>query len=250
MKMLNELQVVIPMAGAGTRMAAGGEQTPKPLVSVAGKTLIEWAVESLDLSGRYIFVARKYSEKKYRDLLDKTLSKLTVDFDLVLTQQETSGAAETALLAKSKLRVENPLVVTNSDQYLDWNPSIFIEHISRLDPDGSLGLFKSNNLANSFARVNGKRVTEVREKQQISNLALTGFHYWKKAGTFSRCAEKLLNDFDRNVHKETFISLVYNYQIEEKDFVSYFEHDGLHQLGTPNQLIEFRNWKEELGDHR
>ena len=53
------MNIVIPMAGLGTRFSSEGFDVPKPLIEVGGKTLIEHSIDSLNLNGRYIFITRK-----------------------------------------------------------------------------------------------------------------------------------------------------------------------------------------------
>ena len=58
------INIIIPMAGLGSRFSKNGIKTPKPLIRVDGKTLIEHSVESLGIDGRYIFITRKYDNSR------------------------------------------------------------------------------------------------------------------------------------------------------------------------------------------
>jgi choline kinase len=53
------INIVIPMAGEGSRFKDVGVDTPKPLIEIDGKTLIEHSISTLGIAGRFIFITKK-----------------------------------------------------------------------------------------------------------------------------------------------------------------------------------------------
>jgi len=186
------MNILIPMAGLGSRFSNNGVLVPKPLIRVNGKTLIEHSVESLGIKGQYIFVTRKYEDKNYNEELTSILKKISPDFVEIQIDSMTSGASETALYAKNLIDNDEELIITNCDQLLYWDHNNFIETAKNLNADGSVLLFKSKDNKNSFAEINEDRITKIVEKRSISDNALVGVHYWKHGKDFVESAQNLL----------------------------------------------------------
>ena len=94
------MNILIPMAGEGSRFIKEGYTFPKPLIDVNGKPMIQTVVENLDFDAKYIFLVRKSHLEKFPGLYN-TLERITNgNFDLVEVDGLTEGAACTALLAE------------------------------------------------------------------------------------------------------------------------------------------------------
>jgi NDP-sugar pyrophosphorylase family protein len=226
------------MAGLGSRFFKNGIKTPKPLIDVNGKTLIEHSVESLGIDGKYIFITRKYEDINFNKQLSSILKKLKPDCIEIQIDSVTSGASETALYAKKYIDNDEPLIISNCDQLLLWNHNNFTELLSSSNADGALVLFKSKDPKNSFAEINNNIVTNVVEKNAITDNALVGVHYWKHGKDFVSSAKMLLNDFISNGLPECYISETYNFLISNnKKIVPYFiSKNSFIALGTPEDV--------------
>ena len=55
----NKLNILIPMAGAGSRFEKAGYTFPKPLIDVNGEPMIKIVVDNLNIDGNYIFIVQK-----------------------------------------------------------------------------------------------------------------------------------------------------------------------------------------------
>ena len=113
------LNILIPMAGAGSRFADAGYIFPKPLIEIDKKPMIQWVVESLNIKANYIFIIQKEHQKKYN--IKSVLQILKPSCKIVELDSITEGAACTTLLAKKFINNNNPLIIANSDQYVEWN---------------------------------------------------------------------------------------------------------------------------------
>ena len=114
----NKLNVLIPMAGAGSRFAEQGYVFPKPLIEIKGSPMIEVVVKNLNIDANYIFIVQKEHVEKYN--IDKMLKLIKRGSKIVVTEGLTEGAACTTLLAKEHIDNENPLIISNSDQFILW----------------------------------------------------------------------------------------------------------------------------------
>lgn len=95
------MNVLIPMAGAGSRFQKAGYTFPKPLIEVNGKPMIQVVVENINVDAKHIFVVQKSHYEKYN--LKTVLNNITPDCEIVQVDGVTEGAACTTLLAKSLL---------------------------------------------------------------------------------------------------------------------------------------------------
>lgn len=235
------MKIIIPMAGLGSRFSDAGYKVHKPLIQVNHKTLIEYTIESLDIDGDYYFVCRDYGEQ-YRQDISRVLDSLLDSYELKFIDKLTSGATETALEAI----LDNPdfdeydgeLIVTNCDQYLDWDSTKFLKESRKYD--SSVLTYESNDPKNSFAEVVNGRVVQIVEKNAVSDVALVGLHYWKKASDFISSAKQLLSNLYGG--RESYVSETYNYLIQTGKTVGAIsiEPGKYYSTGTPEDLQGFK----------
>ena len=93
-----KLNVLIPMAGEGSRFTTAGYTFPKPLIDVKGKPMIQVVVENLNMDANFIFVVRKEHREKYN--LDSLLKLIAPGCKIVETDGLTEGAACTAFISQ------------------------------------------------------------------------------------------------------------------------------------------------------
>ncbi len=174
----DKLNVLIPMAGAGSRFEKAGYTFPKPLIEVRNKPMIQVVVENLNLDANFIYVVQKSHREKYN--LDILLNLITPNCKIVEVDGITEGAACTALLAKELINNEQPLFFANSDQFVVWDSNEFMYKMNETNADGGIVTFKATHPKWSFAKIGHDGfITEVAEKKPISNDATVGFYYWK-----------------------------------------------------------------------
>jgi HAD superfamily hydrolase (TIGR01509 family) len=229
-----KLNVLIPMAGAGSRFEQAGYTFPKPLIEVNGKPMIQVVVENLNLDANYIYVVQKLHREKYN--LDTLLNLLTPGCKIVETDGLTEGAACTALLAKDYINNDNPLFFANSDQFVEWDSNEFMYKMQETDADGGIVTFTATHPKWSFAKVdeNGL-VTEVAEKNPISDIATVGYYYWKNGSDFVKYAEQMIENNIR-VNNEFYVCPVFNQAIKDCKHIRTFNTAGMWGLGTPEDL--------------
>ncbi len=231
------LNVLIPMAGAGSRFQQAGYTFPKPLIEVKGKPMIQVVVENLNIKANFIYVVQKEHREKYN--LDTLLNLITPNCKIVEVNELTEGAACTALLAKEHINSENPLFFANSDQFVEWDSNEFLYKMNETDADGGIVSFKATHPKWSFAKVNDKGlVTEVAEKNPISDIATVGYYYWKKGSDFVKYAEEMIKK-DIRVNNEFYVCPVFNQAIADGKEIRTFDIPKMWGLGTPEDLKEY-----------
>lgn len=229
-----KLNVLIPMAGAGSRFQQAGYTFPKPLIDVKGKPMIQVVVENLNIDANFIYVVQKEHRQKYN--LDTLLNLITPGCKIVEVDGLTEGAACTALLAKEYINTEAPLFFANSDQFVEWNSTEFMYRMNETDADGGIVTFKATHPKWSFAKVNKEGlVTEVAEKNPISDIATVGYYYWKYGSDFVKYAEQMI-ERDIRVNKEFYVCPVFNQAIQDRKAIRTFNIDRMWGLGTPEDL--------------
>ena len=230
----SNLNILIPMAGAGTRFQKAGYTFPKPLIEIDGKPMIQLVVENLNVEANFIFVVQKEHRDKYN--LDSLLKIITNNPKIVEVDGLTEGAACTALLAKDYIDNDNPLFFANSDQFVVWNSNEFFYKMNESPMDGSIVTFKATHPKWSFAKIDKNNiVTKVAEKNPISDNATVGFYYWNKGSNFVKYAEEMIKKNDR-VNNEFYVCPVFNHAISDNKKIMAYEISKMYGLGTPEDL--------------
>ena len=241
------MNILIPMAGAGTRFEKAGYTFPKPLVDVNGKPMIQTVVDNLNIEANYIFIVQKshYEEYHLQTVLENIAPKCTI----VQVEGITEGAACTTLLAKEFINNDKPLIMANSDQYVDWDSNEFMYSMVGDNVDGGILTFKSTHPKWSYARLGDNGfVTEVAEKKPISNIATVGIYYWSKGSDYVKYAEQMI---DKNIrtNNEFYVCPVFNEAIEDGKNIKVFDVPKMWGLGTPEDLNNFISNYESMCDN-
>lgn len=226
--------VVIPMAGLGSRFAENGYALPKPLIKIFGKPMIQLVVESLKLDANYIFIVQKEHRVKYH--LDDVLDGIAPGCKIVEVDGLTDGAARTVLLAKDLIDNDTPLIISNSDQVVVWSS---FEFGSVLASHSVVALFRADDPKWSYAKIDELGlISEVAEKKVISNNASVGIYGWKTGSDYVKYAEQMIAK-DIRTNNEFYIAPVYNEAIlDDEKIIPYFVEE-MHGLGTPEDMNNF-----------
>jgi HAD superfamily hydrolase (TIGR01509 family) len=238
------LNVLIPMAGAGSRFEAAGYTFPKPLIEVRGKPMIQVVVENLNIDARYIYIVQKSHYEKYN--LDYLLRLVTPRYEIVQIEGVTEGAACTTLLAKEFIDNGDALVIANSDQFVEWNSGETLYSFMADGIDGGIVTFYATHPKWSFAKIDEDGiVTEVAEKKPISDIATVGIYFWKKGSDYVKYAEQMIHR-DIRTNGEFYVCPVFNQAIEDGKKFRVRNIEKMWGLGTPEDLNYFlENHKSE-----
>jgi dTDP-glucose pyrophosphorylase len=234
------LNIVIPMAGAGSRFAQAGYDKPKPFIDVGGHPMIECVLANLQLpDARFILIVRGEHLRQETTYFDSLRHKYPVA--LVTVDRLTEGACCTILLAARLINNDEPLLLANSDQLVDMHIGDFIADADHRRLDGSILTFYADDEKWSYAKTDEHGlVTEVKEKQVISDQATVGIYYFARGKDFVQFAAEMIAHNDR-VNGEFYTCPVYNYAIKGGRKIGIYEISvsQMHGLGTPEDLREY-----------
>ncbi|MCW8965852.1 MAG: HAD-IA family hydrolase [Candidatus Pacearchaeota archaeon] len=232
-----EMNVLILLAGEGTSFKNAGYTFPKPLVEVNNKPMVQKVVENLNTEGNFIYMVKRSHYEKYN--LHHLLNLMTPGCKIIQVENSTEGAACTALLAKEYIDNDKPLVISNSDQFIEWNSNEFFYAMAADECHGGIVTFNSTHPKWSYARMREDGfVAEVAEKKPISNIATAGIYYFQKGSYFVKYAEQMILKNAR-VNGEFFICPVYNEMVNDEKKIRIFPIKKMWGLGTPEDLRLF-----------
>ena len=233
------MNVLIPMAGRGSRFATQGYTFPKPLIDVKGKPMIQVVTENLNIKANYTFIVQKEHYEKYS--LQHLLNLIAPNCNIVQVDGITEGAACTTLLAKEFIDNDEPLLMANSDQFVEWDSNETLYAFSNGNCDGGIITFPATHPKWSYAKLGEDGyVSEVAEKKPISEHATVGIYWWAKGSDYVKYAEQMIEK-DIRVNNEYYVCPVFNEAIGDgkKVRIKEIEKEGMWGIGTPEDLNYF-----------
>ena len=234
------MNIVIPMAGEGTRFPRDTYKIPKPLIDVHGIPMIQKAIESLGLPGTYHFVIRKDS---YYDQVCTLLHKILPNPKIISVEETTEGPASSCLLFKDYINTEDELVIANCDQIMWWDSDLFLTTARYYKYDGMVVTYTTDTPKNSYAKIDREGfVKRIAEKEVISDISLNGIHYWRKGKYFVQSAESMIKCNDRASNGEFYVGPSYNHMISNGlrvgiHHILNFQHIS---VGVPEDLEKYK----------
>tara|TARA_R110000803_G_scaffold49030_1_gene101963 strand:+ start:4546 stop:5928 length:1383 start_codon:yes stop_codon:yes gene_type:complete len=236
--------ILIPMAGAGSRFATAGYTFPKPLIEVNHKPMIQVVVENLNIKANFIYLVQKAHYEKYN--LKYLLNLITPNCKIIQVDGVTEGAACTTLLAKEYFDNDNHLLIANSDQFIEWDSANFYYAATDEKIDGSILTFEATHPKWSFVKLGEDgHLLELAEKKPISNIATVGIYHWSKGSDYVKYAEQMIEK-DIRVNGEFYVAPVYNEAVLDNKKIKTYTIDEMWGLGTPEDLNKFiDNYRNE-----
>lgn len=237
------MNIVIPMAGRGSRFQTVGYTTPKPMIPIHGVPMIQLVVANLRSrrSSRFIFVCLQEHLDQYG--IDKDLKKLVPGCEVLTLGAVSEGPACTVLTARDLINTDEPLMIANSDQWVDLDMDDYLGDMDKRNLDGLIMTMKADHPKWSYVRLSARdEITEVVEKQVVSDEATVGIYNYRRGSDFVRAADEMIGK-DLRVNNEFYVAPAYNQMIEMGLKIGYYnvgeEFAGMYGLGTPEDLDKF-----------
>ena len=238
------LNIVIPMAGAGSRFTVAGYLDPKPLIKINGIEMIRIVINNIrpNLDHRFIFICQQSHIDTYN--LKSKLTAWCPGCLVIGLSAITEGAACTVLAARDIIDTDDPLMVVNSDQYVNANIDDYLKRMEDSRLAGLIMTMKANDPKWSFVRLDhNNEVTEVVEKKVISDEATVGIYNFSNGRSFVFFSDSMIAN-NLRVNSEFYVAPVYNQMIASGLRVGIYnigtETDGMYGLGTPSDLEFFK----------
>ena len=242
---MSTLQIVIPMAGRGSRFAQAGYTTPKPLIPVGGRPMIQWVIDNIRprRAHRFVFLCLADHLQRYPEV-PAELTRLCPGCEIVPVAQVTEGAACTVLLARKFIDSTDALMIANSDQLVELEVDDYLAAGDAAGVSGLIMTFWSDHPKWSYCRMRSDgTVGEVVEKQVVSNEATVGIYNFRHGRDYVRAADAMIAA-NLRVNNEFYVAPTYNQLINEGAKIitkkTGRELQGMYGVGMPEDLELFQ----------
>ncbi|MFK7873435.1 MAG: glycosyltransferase family 2 protein [Oligoflexales bacterium] len=237
------LNIVIPMAGRGSRFQKEGFTLPKPLIPVRGVPMIHLVVDQLTpkQDHRFIFLCLEEHLENYQ--VTNMLKKAAPGCLIVPVREVTEGAACTVLLAEKHIDNDDGLMIANSDQWVDLDINDYLQAMDDGQFQGFIMTMKADDPKWSFIEYDSnKKVIGVVEKKVVSDDATVGIYNFAKGSDFVKHAKNMIQQ-NLRVNGEFYVAPVYTELVRHSGSIGIHnvgsEYNGMHGLGIPSDLAKF-----------
>jgi dTDP-glucose pyrophosphorylase len=231
------------MAGAGSRFQKQGYLKPKPLIPIHTRPMIEVVIENLrpKCKHKFIFICQKSHVDAYG--LKAKLKQWAPGCEIVEIIGLTDGAARTVLEATDFINNDDPLMIANSDQYIDFSIERYLANIEVDNLSGLIMTMTADATKWSYVGLDkNSLVTRVVEKEVISNEATVGIYNFSEGRLFVDAANSMISK-NLLVNGEFYVAPAYNELIGSGHKIGVYNvgevGDGMYGLGTPEDLDIF-----------
>ena len=237
------LNIVVPMAGRGRRFVEAGYTLPQPLLPILGGPMIRLVLDNLRPACPHRFVFLCLQEHIQQHDLAGQLRQWEPGCHVVPVESVTEGAACTVLLARDYLQNDDPLMIANSDQWVDTDINPYLDAMETQQADGLIMTMWADHPKWSYVGFDAQgRIDRVVEKQVISNEATVGIYNFRRGADFVRSAEAMIGK-NLRVNNEFYVAPAYNELMAAGGKVVHFnvgkEGGGMYGLGLPEDLESF-----------
>jgi dTDP-glucose pyrophosphorylase len=237
------LNIVAPIAGRGSRFIKAGYALPKPLIPVHGMPMIEVVVNNIRPSEPHQFTFLCLQEHLDSTDLASVLEKAAPGSRAIPVRAVTEGAACTVLLARDFIDNDNPLMIANSDQWVDMDINDYLSVMDNERADGLVMTMWSDHPKWSYVDFDDNgRVHRLVEKEVVSNEATVGIYNFRRGSDFVKAADQMIAA-NLRVNNEFYVAPAYNQMIASGARIAIFnvgrEYDGMYGMGIPTDLDKF-----------
>ena len=233
------MNIVITMGGLGSRFRKAGYTVPKYQIEAKGRTLFSWSMLSLQAFWQEVFIFLVRAEDKAGDFIRKECRTLGIkNMHIIELSKLTRGQAETAMLAATVWQFDAPILIYNIDTYVDAGEMT----PETMQGDGCIPCFTAEGTHWSFVRLDeAGKVTEVREKERISNHCSLGAYYFSSCKLYADLYNNFYGKSENGEHGEQYIAPMYNLLLQKGHEVCMqdISPEHVHVLGTPAELDAF-----------
>ncbi|MDG1690012.1 MAG: hypothetical protein P8I02_04480 [Flavobacteriales bacterium] len=245
------MNILIPMAGAGSRFTNEGYKVSKPLILVNKKPMVVEATNHLPKSKNHIYICKKKHLED--DKIDVEIKRFYPKAKFITIDYLTEGQASTCLLAKNEINNNEELIIGACDNGMIWNEKKFL--FEKNETDCLVWTFRNNvtvvNKPESYGWIditekNFAKRASVKvpiSNNPISDHAIVGTFWFKKGKYFVEAAEKMISK-NRRINNEFYVDECINDLIELGLRVKVFEVDKYICWGTPKDLKTYEYWEQ------
>ena len=247
------MNIIIPIGGKGERFKNKGYTKPKPLIDIFEKPMIFYILDSLNISvNDKIYII--YNTILENDNFTQAIKNKYPLIEFILLPKDTSGAAETLYLGlkgmNNGINNSNKNIVLDCDTF--YQEDIIDIYRNSLYNNAVFYSVKENEKPiYSYIQIDeNRRITDIKEKEKISNNANTGAYCFENIEILCKCCKYIL---DENIvfNNEPYTSCVINEMIKTNNTFYGIElkDSSIVSLGTPSDVEKYiKNTKILLFD--
>lgn len=246
------MQIVVPMAGTGSRFVRAGYQTLKPLIEVDGRPMVDHVIKMFPGENDFLFICAQ--NQLQETPLRAELERLAPGATIVGIEPHKQGPVHTVLAAANFIKDDEPIIVNYCDAAVLWDYAHFKQTVESAACDGALVAFRGfhphslGHTLYAYIRRQNNRLLQIREKQsftaqRMNEYASTGTYYFRQGHLLKRYFERAV-DRDLSTNSEFYASLPYNLLVEDKLKVYIYEADHFMHWGVPEDLEEYQKWSD------
>lgn len=251
-----KMQVVIPMSGFGERFRRAGFNTPKPLIPVDGRSIIEHVVRNFPPDSDFVFICNEdhIAEPAFR--MEETLRRIAPRGRIVGVAPHKLGPVNAVLSAKDQIRIDGPTIVNYCDFGWLWDWEDFSRAVTSKGVAGAVvtytGFHPHMRHSTNYAYVRTEQgfVTAIQEKQPFTanpmrENASSGTYFFASGGLMLEAFEHQVRTH-LSTKGEFYVSLAYRYLLDHGRRVVNYSIPHFMQWGTPSDLSEYLAWSAKF----
>ena len=238
------MKVIIPLAGKGTRLRPHTHITPKPMLKIAGKPVIDYVMDDLERLGdveQVIYITGHLKEKVEEH------ARRAYPFDAVFIEQKIQdGTAGAVALARPY--VDQPVFIIFVDTIFDADLSV----VHHTDADGIIWVktvedYQRFGVVVSDADGNMTKIVE-KPSTPISKRANIGLYYIKNWKLLYEGIDWTLRQPKNK--GEYYLTDAFQYMIEHGAKIKVIDVQGWYDAGERGTLLETNRTMLEKGRAR
>lgn len=244
------------MSGIGKRFIDSGYSTPKPLIIVDGKPIIQHVINLFPNETNVKFICNNVHLEKtnMRNILCNICPSGEI-YEVPLENRK--GPVHAVSMIFDDIDDHEEVIVSYCDYSSYWGYENFLKDIKEKNAHGAIACYRGfhphmlngDNYAFVREKKHGSKVVDaIQEKQPFTNnkmseYASNGTYYFKTGAIMKHYFQKLM-DLNLQINNEYYVSMVYNLMIEDGLNVNIFEIEHMLQWGTPDDLENYRSWSK------
>src|SRR5256885_3053841 len=238
------MKVIIPLAGKGTRLRPHTHITPKPMLKIAGKPVIDYVMDDLQRLGNIEQVI--YITGHLKDKVEE-YARAKYPFDAVFIEQKVQdGTAGAVALARKY--VDQPVFIIFVDTIFDADLTV----VNRTDADGIIWVktvedYQRFGVVVSDAAGNMTKIVE-KPSTPISNRANIGLYYIKNWKLLYEGIDWTLKQPKNK--GEFYLTDAFQYMIDHGARITVIDVAGWYDAGEVGTLLETNRTMLEKGRAR
>jgi len=246
------MQIIISMAGFGSRFTNAGFKTPKHFLPIGSKPIIEYVIDNFSINDEFIFICREDEEYKSHEKIKKLADKKGLNYKIFLEPPHKTGPIPAVHRIIEHIDLKTPVIVNYCDFHWLWDYEKFKEFALVNNFKGIVPAYKGfhpHSLYSNYygyLKTEGNVVIDYKEKESFTDnhmeeYASSGTYYFS-TGQILKDAVNYALDNDLKVNGEYYMSMAYKYLLDNNLKTGVYEIKKFMQLGTPEDYNEFLGW--------